>query len=293
MRNDFVAFILTHGRPDRVHTLTSLLRHGYTGKWFIIIDNEDKTADQYREAFGDRVIMFDKAAIAKTFDEGDNFQDRRAIVYARNACFGIAKELGVQYFIQLDDDYTQFQHRRSSSEEIIAGPGVKGLDAVFDGLVRYLERSKASSLAIAQGGDFIGGRLCSTWKEGFYPHRKCMNTFVCATDRPFQFVGRINEDVNTYTAEASRGRLFFTIPNVAIVQMQTQGNAGGMTDIYLDQGTYVKSFYTVMYHPSGTKIAMMGNGHRRLHHSIAWNNTTPMILDEKHRKETGAKNAKQ
>ena len=29
----------------------------------------------------------------------------RAIVYARNACFDLAKDLGITYFIQLDDDY--------------------------------------------------------------------------------------------------------------------------------------------------------------------------------------------
>lgn len=52
--------------------------------------------------------MFDKPKIAKTFDEADNFDDRRAIVYARNACFQIARKLGYKYFIELDDDYDVF-----------------------------------------------------------------------------------------------------------------------------------------------------------------------------------------
>ena len=30
--NGFVAFILTHGRPDRVLTYEKLRKHGYTGK---------------------------------------------------------------------------------------------------------------------------------------------------------------------------------------------------------------------------------------------------------------------
>ena len=109
--SDFAVFILTHGRPDNVITYNTLQRQGYTGPLYIIVDNEDKTIDQYRKRFGERVIVFDKAAIAETFDEGDNFHDRRAVVYARNASFQIARNLGLTYFLQLDDDYREFKYR--------------------------------------------------------------------------------------------------------------------------------------------------------------------------------------
>lgn len=57
-----------------------------------------------------------------------------------------------------------------------------------------------------------------------------------------------------------------------------------MTDAYIDGGTYVKSFYTVMYCPSFTKIITMGRTNRRLHHSISWPNAVPLIIDERHKK---------
>ena len=72
-----------------------------------MIDNEDKAAAEYYARYKN-VVMFDKPKIAKTFDEADNFDDRRAIVYARNACFQIARKLGYKYFIELDDDYDVF-----------------------------------------------------------------------------------------------------------------------------------------------------------------------------------------
>lgn len=100
----FAAFILTHGRPDKVTTFQTLRKQGYTGKIYIIVDNEDEAIDAYRERFGDSVIVFDKLAISKTFDNGDNFDDRRTVIYARNASFGIAEGLGLDYFLQLDDD---------------------------------------------------------------------------------------------------------------------------------------------------------------------------------------------
>jgi hypothetical protein len=45
--SDFVVFILTNGRPDNVHTARSLRNHGYTGKIIVVIDDEDKTAEEY------------------------------------------------------------------------------------------------------------------------------------------------------------------------------------------------------------------------------------------------------
>lgn len=107
MRSDFVVFILTHGRADSVITDKTLRKCGYTGPIVYVIDNEDKAAAEYYARYKN-VVMFDKPKIAKTFDEADNFDDRRAIVYARNACFQIARKLGYKYFIELDDDYDVF-----------------------------------------------------------------------------------------------------------------------------------------------------------------------------------------
>ena len=52
-----------------------------------------------------------------------------------------------------------------------------------------------------------------------------------------------------------------------------------MTDVYLDYGTYVKSFFSVMYNPSSVKISHIGK-HKRIHHQINWNNAVPKIISE-------------
>ena len=110
-----------------------------------------------------------------------------------------------------------------------------------------------------------------------------MNSFFCSTDRPFKFVGRINEDVNTYVQNGTIGDLFFTIPILSLTQKITQSNKGGL-EIYLDKGTYIKSFYSVMFTPSAVKIALMGDKHIRLHHRVTWNNAVPKIIDEQYKK---------
>lgn len=281
MSEDFAVFILTHGRPDSVITYQTLKRFGYTGKIYIVIDDEDATADQYRKNFGDKVIQFSKDEIAKTFDEGDNFGDRRAIIYARNACFGIAENLGVKYFLELDDDYTSFRQRYMRRGGSFARH-VKQLDIIFSLMLEFYKSTICKSLAMAQGGDFFGGMNADIVRSTIRK-RKCMNTFICSTDRPFQFVGRVNEDVNTYTHMGSIGYLFLTFPCIAIEQKPTQHNTGGMTEMYLDSGTYIKSFYSVMYQPSSITVNMMGRTHRRLHHHINWLGTVPQIIKEKYR----------
>lgn len=289
MRNDFVAFILSNGRADKVHTYNTLKKHGYTGKIIIVIDNEDNTSEKYYEIFGkENIYMFDKKEVAKTFDEADNFDDRRTIVYARNACFDIAKELGYQYFIQLDDDYTEFRFQFNNSREFITKKiAIKKIDNVLEAMIDFfIEAKQITSIAMSQGGDFIGGgngKFAKDYMDGKLI-RKAMNSFICSVDRPFKFQGRINEDVNTYTNLQNRGSLFLTFARINLQQKQTQSNSGGMTDVYLASGTYLKSFYTVMFQPSSVKIGMMGTTNPRLHHHVKWEKTTPFILDEKYKK---------
>jgi len=272
--NNFAVFILTHGRPDNVKTYSTLKKCGYTGKVYFIVDNEDKTINQYVANYGiESVKVFDKKAMADSVDEGNNFDNRKVIIHARNACFKIAKEIGVKYFMQLDDDYYYFGYRYETGAKII-----KNLDAVFEKMLDFYKSVNIKSIAFSQGGDHIGGF------SGIKLKRKCMNSFICSTDREFQFVGSINEDVNTYTSLGNRGDIFFTFTNIQLDQKDTQSNNGGMTDEYALSGTYVKSFHSVLMHPSGVKVSMMNTNHTRLHHSIKWNNTAPCILDPKSKK---------
>lgn len=286
MENNFAVFILTHGRADNVKTYYTLKKSGYTGNVYLIVDNEDAQIQKYKDNFGEEFVkIFDKKAMSDSIDEGNNFDNRKVIIHARNASFDIAKQLGIKYFIQLDDDYSAFDFRidTESTENCGAIKPIKNLDLIFNKLLNYYLSIPALSIAFAQGGDFIGG--INNGKGSYrFNKRKCMNSFFCSTDREFRFVGAINEDVNTYTTLASRGDLFLTIPFVSITQSATQSNKGGMTDIYALNGTYVKSFHSVMMQPSSVKASMMNANNKRIHHSIAWKNTTPMIVSQDYKK---------
>lgn len=278
--NNFVVFIISHGRPNKVITFDTLKRQGYTGNIYIVIDNEDKTSKEYYSKFSEILIMFDKQEIAKTTDHGDNFWNLRTTTHARNACFDIAKKLGYTYFLVLDDDYIAFDYRLFIDRAIVKP--VKNLDLLFTKIFEYYKTINAASICMAQGGDFIGG--LDNGKELYcFSKRKAMNTWFCSTERPFKFISRLNEDVNTYLTLGNTGVLFLTIPFCSITQKQTQGMKGGMTEAYIDGGTYVKTFYSVMYCPSFVKGRLMNSTQKRIHHSMDWNSAVPCIIDEKYK----------
>tara|TARA_R110000751_G_C13735915_1_gene476987 strand:- start:138 stop:989 length:852 start_codon:yes stop_codon:yes gene_type:complete len=280
--SNFAVFILTFGRPDNVKTYNTLNKFGYTGKKYLICSTDDKKLNEYKSKFNDEVISFNKEDIE--FDTADNFNDKRVVVYARNACFEIAKKLGIKYFIQMDDDYTDFSYRFNDKLQYNTGRGyINNVNDIFTALLKFYKSIPAKSIAMSQNGDWIGGDE-SSWAKKLSLKRKCMNSFFCSTERPFKFLGTINEDVNIYTKLGSVGNLFFTIPNVSLKQTDTQSNKGGMSDIYEASGTYIKSFYSVLFSPSSVKVSILNTGNSRLHHRVSWNNAIPKILNQKHKK---------
>ena len=274
----FAVFILTHGRPDRVQTITSMRRAGYTGRIFLVVDDEDPTLPQYLETFGDDVIVFSKEEAAKRFDVGDNFTERRAVVFARNEMWRIAKEAGYRFHIVVDDDYTSWSYRRDD-KFMDTGVSIRGgLDRLFASTFDCLRSTGFDCIAWSQGGDHIGGV-----KGPMKFRRKIMNSFFMDAEKPFPFLGRINEDTTTYCVEGLKGKLFGTVMYLQLNQAATQSNAGGLTDIYLSFGTYVKSFYSVMYCPAFVSVSVMGEVEMRLHHRVKWNSAAPKIIREEYR----------
>jgi hypothetical protein len=281
---NFAAFILTNGRADHVVTYTSLKRKGYTGRIFLIVDDMDEDKNKYIENYGDEVFIFNKKKTALHCDSGNNSDNLKGILFARNACFDIAEILGLDYFIELDDDYTAFSWRWNSKLEYCHQKMNNCLDDVFNALLKFYINSNCTSIAMTQGGDFIGGSENTIWADKVKLRRKAMNSFICSPSRRFDFMGFYNDDVNTYTKYGSIGKLFFTTNHISLNQIATQINKGGMSDTYISSGTYVKSFYSVMWMPSAVKINMIGTKSRRIHHRIKWEYCVPKILDEKYRK---------
>ena len=281
---NIAVFILTHGRANNVQTYKTLRSHGYTGKIYLVIDDEDDQEQQYRDIYGQEVVQFCKEEYLRKSMCINPDKPRKVILYARNACFDIAKGLGVTHFVEMDDDYSAFQWRYDDGERLRAKE-VTNLDKIISLFFDFMEQSNAASIAFGQSGDLLGGRYSVRWKKQLM--RKAMNSFFCITERPIGFLGSINEDVNTYVTKGNLGWLFLSVLRLILVQGETQANKGGMTETYIENGTYAKTFPSVMLNPSCVKVTMMGGSERRIHHKVMWRNAVPRILSEKWKKNKG------
>lgn len=279
---DYCVFILSYNRANNVLTYNTLINQGYTGDIFIICSSDDTTVKEYKQKYKN-VFVFNKDNYRGRFDMVDNFDKKNTVIFARNAAFDIAEQIGYKYFVVLDDDYTAFRYSmKPDGSYNTKGEKVLNIDYMMDILIEYYKKTNAKTLAIAQGGDFIGGKDSGLFKKKV--GRKSMNFFICSTERRFNYIGRQNDDVNTYIRLGEIGDLFLTVVDYRLEQKATQKNKGGLTDMYLDSGTYVKSFYSVIVHPSAAKIGVMGNKNKRLHHVITWNKCVPMIIEQTYKK---------
>lgn len=284
MENNYAVFILTHGRPNSVKTYTTLRKCGYSGKIYLLIDSDDKKKQDYINKYKSEVIIFDKKDYKGTFDIMDNFDNDKVIVFARNAVYKIARELNLDYFFEYEDDYSAFYHRYPLGN-VLKSISITNMDLVYKHMIDFLDSSKVSTLAFVQGGDLIGGKdslISNNYK------RKAMNTFVFKVNKnpedDLLFLGRMNDDVNSYLNYGKVGKLFFQTTNIQVCQELTQKKAGGNTEAYKMFGTYLKTFYSLMIEPSCCKIYQIGTSSKRIHHSIKWINAVPMIIEEKYKK---------
>jgi hypothetical protein len=279
MRDDFAVFIITHGRPDNQITLNTLKKGGYTGKLYFILDDEDETADQYRELYGaENVCIFNKDEAGKLFDLGDNQRELKKVpVYARNACWDIAKSLGLKYFVQLDDDYSSICFRYIEDKKLKRGK-IKDFNSLFDAMCEFLSQKNVWCIAFGVEGDFIGGPN-SKYKEKLYQNAR--NSFFCCVDKPFEFLGRINEDVTTPAFNNSLGRLFYTVLDVCVTLKDHNKNEGGSTDLYKETNLYWNYFYPVLWLPSAISIKAKKDGFIK---HVEWDRLTPKLLSEKWKK---------
>jgi hypothetical protein len=160
---NFAVFILTHGRADSVYTFKTLRQQGYTGKIYLLCDNEDKQIIKYKNLYGtDTVIVFNKQDAMDITDSGDNFKKRNSVVFARNWNFKVASDLGLTHFWQLDDDYTRFDYSLNAEMQYTTSNNKIGkLDDLLEAMMDFMDTTPFHSIAFAQGGDFIGGEGCT------------------------------------------------------------------------------------------------------------------------------------
>lgn len=280
MLEDFALFIISHNRPINM-TWKTLQKCNYKGPFYFILDDKDRKIKSYQKLYGaEHVKIFNKEKMRSCTNMMDNFENYTTDVFARNACYDIAEEIGITYFLVLDDDYDQFRLRFPHEKTLLVMHS-KNLEKIIDCCLNYYKKCKGITiLAMCQGSDL---RAIQTGKV----LRKAMNAFFCSVERRVYFNGTMNGDVNTYTRYNQLGYVFMSLPNVHLNQLPTQ-TGGAVTGNYLKYGTYGKTFYSVMQCPTFVKVSTFSKGFRmsafRIHHKITSRYGYAKILSDKYKK---------
>lgn len=279
---NFALFIITHKRPDNQLTLRALERSGYTGKVYLVCDTGDPTLPQYRKKYGKQVLTFEKKDYIGKFDIMINEQIMGIATYARAALYDLAKKLKLDYIVVMDDDYTGFYTKIDDKCNYI-DTRVMDMDKLIHFHLKYLHSANLDALAFAQAGDFIGGENGGFNRRNLPILRKIMNVFFFDVDKPVYYHGAMNDDVIAGITLARQGRVALTPTLVSTIPAPTQSIAGGLTELYKDNGTYTKSMYSVMASPSSVTTKYQ-EAVGRVHHWINANKTYPCIVSDKHKK---------
>lgn len=277
---NFAVFIPSHGRAETIITPHTLRDLGYTGKIFIVCDDEDEQLDRYKAVYQDSLIVFSKKEYS-FIDTMDTNTDRKGVVYARIFIPHAAKQKKCTHFCVIDDDLLGLDFRFEREGKLVI-KRITDADAVFDAMLDLLDSTSINCIAFAQGGDFVGGLDNKNYLNKY--SRKVMNSFFCKASSFLDFRGRVNEDVVAYVLGGMRGQLNFTTYDICLNQRTTQKVSGGLTELYRQQGTYIKTMYSVLAAPGIVKISTTGKSSPRVHHHVSGNACYPLIISEKFKK---------
>lgn len=204
-------FIVTHGRPDKQLTLGVLKKHNYLGKIFLVLDNTDKTIQQYIDNYGkENIFVFNKNHYINTVELVSNKPKFACSLYARCACEDIAKKLNVRSFMIVDDDVLNFRIRFPENDKLISYKDFD-LSEVFVGISEYMRNANIAAIGCAYENMAMSGvKMFST--DSLLKNRLLYNSVFRNGDLQFSWKADIFEDVISSVLGNISGNVFLCLP---------------------------------------------------------------------------------
>lgn len=282
MRDDFAVFIITHGRPNNQKTLNLLLSMGYTGKYYLVIDDLDDTRDEYYLRYdSENIIVFHKYDYINSTDTGLSVPIINFAVFARNAVEDIAVELGLDYFMVFDDDITNFRIRYDDSGSLKSRSLYGIIDEVFEDCIQFMADADICCTSFG---------FCNVYRSGVSAlyiensrNRLCAEAFIRSTKVKFDWRLNTVEDLITSIVYNRMGYpLLQLLPVQVEIQMSEGAVAGGNSDAYNDVGLFKLNFMPTIIYPDCNKMSYVNNKWRTTLNAEC---SVPKIVSSTYRKE--------
>lgn len=282
MTNKFAVFILTHGRPHNQLTVKSLQDVGYTGEWYLVVDDQDDTFNEYVNVWGvDRVIVFHKDHFIRHTDVGLQVPVPKFAVFARNAIEHIATYMGYQTFMMLDDDITKIRIRLPEGDSLKSYQFYGNFDVIIDRAVNYVLDCDIACMGLGFCNLYIGG--VENFNKENPRQRLCAEAFIRNTAHPISWRLNMVEDLITSIDAAISGDVWFQfLPIQCEIKMSEGAVDGGNSDVYRQLGMYRISFMPVIAYPSSNAVKL---GKKTWASTTTPDKCIPKIISSRYRKE--------
>ena len=273
-------FIPTYHRPNNIKTARYFIKRGYDAqKIHIFIDDATDDILEYKEVvrlMGCNLHIFNMEEARDRFDYVHRAsKSRRSAGQARNMFYDFAEELGIDFYLVIDDDTNQYEIKPFAI--YTRGAVLEDFTNVFEGVKEFMIRQKIGLFGLSQTGDMF------TVPDNRILRNKVMNTtfyntaFIYRGERGVQdndtsqFVGIMNEGY--FTGSMGTG--------LALNPMGSATAEGGLTDLYNECKLLNKSLIIPIQFPSLCHAEKQKKNGGRLHHKIAHKNLSPKIIKGK------------
>ncbi len=278
---NFAVFIISHGRPDRQHTLKTLRRGGYTGRIILVLDDEDSTYEEYK-ANDAEIIQFSKLRFMVIADTVEREKRDASAVYARNAVEAFAKELRLDTFLMIDDDITGLRYRwiENGSVKSLAVKG--GLDKVFEYYSQYMLDTGIACTSFPFTMFYIAGT--HDLERRITEYRHTYQIHIRNAHKEVEWTGTINHDTITQLLTMKRGYIWWSIPHLVFDAKPMNSESGGLKEVYDTIGDFNMAFLAMITSPDCCSIVPSKGGRSSL--QIKENKLTsyPMIVSQEYKK---------
>lgn len=275
-------FILTHGRPYNQKTLKTLNHLGCTEKIYLVLDDQDSTVQNYIDEYGaDNIIVFNKNHYVHTTDTGLYEPVFKFAVYARNAIEDIAVDMGLDYFVMLDDDITNIRLRYVDDGSMRTSQTQGYITPILYRCYEYMDKADIGCLSLGFGNMYMQG--CKALEVGSPRQRVCVLTFIRSVRHPIRWRLNMVEDLITSIDASMRGYVWLQFLPLQVDVCMSEGLVkGGNSDAYNEFGRFRLNSFPILVYPSSNKLRFV-NDHWVT--STCINTAIPKIISSSYRKE--------
>lgn len=281
----FAVFILSHSRADRVETLDTLKQSGYSGKTFIVVDDEDTQLSDYKARFSNQdnveLLVFNKQSMIDKADTIYPEKKRSSALYARNF---IEKYAPIRYeaFAMLDDDITSFRFRWVENDSVKSQVVATTLTEVFEQYCKYMLTVNIATTSFPFSMFYVSGT--SGLEKKITESRHTYQIHLRNSRFPVDWTAVINQDTITQLQTMQIGYIWWSIPFLVFDAEPMNSKAGGLKSVYDSIKDFDMAFLAVISNPSCCKVAYSGGTRSTMQIKENKHTSYPMIVSSRYKK---------